>query len=76
MNLLYRKITFCVVLLCGLATSCDEDFIEANRNPDVLNDISPENQFLSATLSLHSQDFEAFYDRKVVHGHRRRPDGS
>lgn len=63
MNLYYKKITICLALACTIATSCsDEDFIDANRNPDVLNEIAPENQFLSATLSVHGQDFEAFYD--------------
>ncbi len=60
---LYKKFAFCLILLCAVGTACsDEDFVEANRNPDVLNEVSPENQFLSATLSIHSQDFEAFYD--------------
>jgi hypothetical protein len=63
MNLNYKKITVVLALACALTTSCsDEDFIEANQNPDILNEIDPENQFLSATLSIHSQDFEAFYD--------------
>ncbi|MDQ2656930.1 MAG: SusD/RagB family nutrient-binding outer membrane lipoprotein [Bacteroidota bacterium] len=60
---IHKKFAFCLILLCAVGTACsDEDFVEANRNPDVLNEVSPENQFLSATLSIHSQDFEAFYD--------------
>ena len=63
MNLFYKRITLCLALAFSMVTGCsDEDFIEANRNPDVLNEVAPENQFLSATLSIHSQDFEAFYD--------------
>lgn len=63
MKVNYKKITLCLALATALVTACsDEDFIEANKNPDVLNEVAPENQFLSATLSIHSQDFEAFYD--------------
>lgn len=60
---MYKKIFFSLTLIGALATSCrDEDFVEANTDPDVLNEIAPENQFLSATLSMQGQDFEAFYD--------------
>lgn len=45
-----------------LATGCEDELIETNDNPDVLTDINPENQFLSATISIHGQDFEAYYD--------------
>lgn len=63
MKLNYKKFTLCLAFATALVTACsDEDFIEANKNPDVLNEVAPENQFLSATLSIHSQDFEAFYD--------------
>lgn len=63
MNVIYKKFTLILALMAAVAISCsDEDFIEANKNPDVLNEIAPENQFLSATLSIHSQDFEAYYD--------------
>jgi hypothetical protein len=63
MKISYKKIIFSFALLGVVATSCsDDDYVDANRNPDVLTEIPPENQFLNATLSLHSQDFEAFYD--------------
>lgn len=63
MKLNYKKFTLCLAMATALLTACsDEDFIEANKNPDILNEVAPENQFLSATLSVHSQDFEAFYD--------------
>jgi len=63
MKVNYKRITLCLALVTALVTACsDEDFIEANKNPDILNEVAPENQFLSATLSIHSQDFEAFYD--------------
>jgi hypothetical protein len=60
---IYKKITLSMAFACLLVTSCsDEDFINANKNPDVLNEINPENQFLTAALSIQGQDFEAFYD--------------
>lgn len=63
MNLFYKRFTVCLALASSIVTGCsDEDFIEANKNPDILNEIAPENQFLSAAISIHSQDFEAFYD--------------
>jgi len=46
-----------------LATSCDKQaFVDVNTNPDALSAVPPQNQFLNATVSIHSQDFEAFYD--------------
>lgn len=63
MKMFYKKIIFSLALFGGIATGCsDDDYVDANVNPDVLTEVPPENQFLSATLSLHSQDFEAFYD--------------
>src|SRR5690606_17280539 len=62
MKISYRKLLLSLGLTALLATGCEDELIEANRNPDVLNNIAPENQFLSATLSIHSQDFEAYYD--------------
>jgi hypothetical protein len=65
----YKKIILGFTFAGMLATSCsDEDFIDANKNPDILNEVLPENQFLSATLSLQGQDFEAYYDlyRRVM----------
>ena len=63
MKMFYKKIILGLTLAGVLATSCsDEDYVDANTNPDILNEVPPANQFLSATLSLHSQDFEAYYD--------------
>lgn len=62
MKIAYKKLLMSLALAGAVATGCDDELIEANRNPDVLNNIAPENQFLSATLSIHSQDFEAYYD--------------
>lgn len=47
----------------GLLFSCDkQDFVDINNNPDALNSIPPENQFLNATTGVHGQDFEYYYD--------------
>src|SRR5690606_24968780 len=62
MKISYRKLLLSLGLTALLATGCEDELIEANRNPDVLNNIAPENQFLAATISIHSQDFEAYYD--------------
>ncbi len=63
MKMFYKKIILGLTLAGALVTSCsDDDYVDANTNPDILNEVPPENQFLSATLSLHSQDFEAYYD--------------
>jgi hypothetical protein len=63
MKMYYKKIILGFTLAGVLATSCsDDDFVDANKNPDILTEILPENQFLSASLSLQGQDFEAFYD--------------
>jgi hypothetical protein len=52
------------LLVAGfVTTSCEkQDFVEINKDPDALSTVPPENQLLNATISLHSQDFEAFYD--------------
>ena len=62
MKIAYKKLLMSLALVALVASGCDDELIEANRNPDVLTNIAPENQFLSATLSIHSQDFEAYYD--------------
>lgn len=46
-----------------LVTSCEKQaFVDVNTNPDALSAVPPQNQFLNATISIHSQDFEAYYD--------------
>lgn len=46
-----------------LMTSCEKDaFVEVNTNPDALSSVPPQNQFLNASIQIHSQDFEAYYD--------------
>jgi hypothetical protein len=54
-----------IVLLAavGFLFSCEKEaFVDVNKNPDALTAIPPQNQFLQASVSIHNQDFEAFYD--------------
>lgn len=45
-----------------IATSCKkESFIEANLDPGTLYEVSPENQFLAASIQVNN-DFEYYYD--------------
>lgn len=47
----------------GLFQACNkQDFVDINKSPDALTTIPPQNQFLNATLSMHSTDFEYYYD--------------
>lgn len=63
MKMFYKKLVVSLTVACAVVTGCsDEDFVDINKNPDVLNDISPENQFMNAVLNIHNQDFEAYYD--------------
>ncbi|MFZ6011344.1 MAG: SusD/RagB family nutrient-binding outer membrane lipoprotein [Bacteroidota bacterium] len=63
MKMHYKKILLGIALACAVTVSCDDkDYVEINTDPDILGGIPPENQFLNATISVHSQDFEAYYD--------------
>jgi hypothetical protein len=61
----YKRIFLGLTIASGLlAAGCsDEDYVEANTNPDVIQEVTPENQFFAAAQSLQSNDFEAFYDQ-------------
>lgn len=53
------------LLMAGtlLFSGCHKEaFVETNINPEGLTSVPPANQFLNATLSLHGNDFEAYYD--------------
>ncbi|MBT1688387.1 SusD/RagB family nutrient-binding outer membrane lipoprotein [Dawidia soli] len=63
MKMNYKKIFAGLMLSCALLVSCDDqDYVDINKDPDGLTAIPPESQFLKATVSIHSQDYEAFYD--------------
>ncbi|GAB2783616.1 SusD/RagB family nutrient-binding outer membrane lipoprotein [Rhabdobacter roseus] len=62
MKFIKYRILF-VVAAGLLVSSCDKQaFVDINKDPDALTTIPPQNQFLNASVSIHSQDFEAFYD--------------
>ncbi|TAF96170.1 MAG: SusD/RagB family nutrient-binding outer membrane lipoprotein [Cytophagia bacterium] len=57
------KTILCLSIMGMVTSSCDkQDFVEINKDPDALSTVPPENQLLNATIGLHGQDFEAFYD--------------
>jgi hypothetical protein len=63
MKIYYKKVLLCLAVSCAMVVSCDDqDYIDANTDPDILTEIPPENQFLNATIGIHGQDFEAYYD--------------
>jgi hypothetical protein len=60
----FLKYKLLLLVSAGLfVTSCEKQaFVDVNTNPDALSAVPPQNQFLNATISIHSQDFEAYYD--------------
>lgn len=62
MNINYKKIFVGLAMSCAVMACDDDAYIDINKDPDGLTAIPPENQFLNATINVHNQDFEAFYD--------------
>ncbi len=62
MKITLKHFNIWLLLLLMIVASCDDELIEANKNPDVLPEVTPENQFLSGAIGIHGQDFEAYYD--------------
>jgi len=59
----FIKNSLILLTLFGLLQACDkQDFVDINKNPDALDKVPPQNQFLNATLSLNSNDFDYFYE--------------
>ena len=57
----YSLVTILAAAFCF--GSCKKAaFVDLNTNPNTLYSIKPEEQFLNAPITLHGQDFEAFYD--------------
>lgn len=53
------------LLMAGtlIVSGCQKQaFVDINIDPESLTSVPPANQFLNATLGVHNQDFEAFYD--------------
>lgn len=55
------KIFFAALLLLTIQGCKKQDFVEDNINPNTLYSVSPEDQFLAATVGMED-DFEAYYD--------------
>lgn len=56
--------SFLLATVGVLLISCEKQaFVDVNTNPDALSKVPPQNQFLNATISIHSQNFEAYYDK-------------
>ena len=58
----YKKIFYLFVILAFITGCKKENFVKQNTNPDILTGIDPEKEFLNATVQIHQQDFEAYYD--------------
>lgn len=57
------KNSILLLALAGLFQACDkQDFVDINKSPDALSAVPPQNQFLNATISMNSTDFDAFYE--------------
>lgn len=53
-----------LIALIGISiSSCKKDqFVELNTNPAILDLITPEQQFMNASIDMHGDRFEAYYD--------------
>jgi hypothetical protein len=63
MNAKYKTWTWVIALLCISLSSCKkEDFVELNTNPVILDKITPEQEFMDASIRLNSDRLEWYYD--------------
>lgn len=53
---------FLLLSVITIAGCKKENFVKENTNPEILSTIEPEKEFLNATVQIHQQDFEAYYD--------------
>ncbi|QRR02508.1 SusD/RagB family nutrient-binding outer membrane lipoprotein [Dyadobacter sandarakinus] len=59
----FLKHKLILLAAAGFLSSCEKEaFVDINKNPDALTAVPPQNQFLNATISTHSADFEFYYD--------------
>ena len=58
------KSTLMLTALIGLSiSSCKkEKFVELNTDPTIVNQITPEQQFMNSVINMHADRFEAYYD--------------
>jgi hypothetical protein len=63
MNAKYKTWTWVIALSCISLSSCKkEDFVELNTNPVTLDKITPEQEFMDATIRLNTDRLEWYYD--------------
>jgi hypothetical protein len=59
----YKSWTWVIALTCITLSSCKkEDFVELNTNPVLLDQITPEQEFMDASIRLNSERMEWYYD--------------
>jgi hypothetical protein len=59
----FIKKSILLLVAASLLQACEkQDFVDINKNPDALAAVPPQNQFLNATISMNSTDFDAFYE--------------
>lgn len=63
MNAKYKTWTWVVALSCISLSGCKkEDFVELNTNPVILDKITPEQEFMDASIRLNGDRLEWYYD--------------
>ncbi|TKK67755.1 SusD/RagB family nutrient-binding outer membrane lipoprotein [Ilyomonas limi] len=58
----YKSVIFLLLSVITIAGCKKENFVKENTNPEILTTIDPAKEFLNATLQMHNQRFEAYYD--------------
>lgn len=58
----YKYLVYLSLAIAGASGCKKEEFVKANTNPETLYTIDAEKEFLNASIQIHGQDFEAFYD--------------
>ncbi len=58
----YKKIVYLFFVFAAITSCKKENFVKENTNPEILTNIDAEKEFLNATIQIHQQDFEAYYD--------------
>jgi hypothetical protein len=57
------KNSIVLLTLASIFQACDKQaFVDINKSPDALSSVPPQNQFLNATISMNSIDFDHFYE--------------
>lgn len=62
MNTLYKKMWVTALVCISLFSCKKEDFVTLNTNPVLLDKITPEQQFMNASIRMHGDRLEWYYD--------------